>query len=107
MKIINPNDTEHTIELIPRFYGGLFHTLHLYNEVDRTEYEGFINQFSVSNGVYTLVFEIDGYTAKENDTFNLKLIDGSQNKIQYFQKVLATTQDTQNYKLTDGLYTYD
>ncbi len=109
MKIINPNDFEHTIEFIPRFYNFSSLLFELYDESNKvTQFDGSIT-FSVVNGVISWFFENDQFDwidlTTENGTYQLKVTDGED--VVYRGKILATTQDTQSFKLTDGLYSYE
>tara|TARA_R110000796_G_scaffold8171_3_gene27146 strand:- start:444 stop:779 length:336 start_codon:yes stop_codon:yes gene_type:complete len=111
MKVINPNTVgTHEIKLIPRFEGyqdiSLL-TLSLYNESIREFSDVTISDYYELNGVYTLEFSINNYTILENDTFEIKLLDNQDSNVLYKGKILATSQTPQNYKLTDGLYTYN
>ena len=111
MKIIDPNDNGTLeINLVPRFdgfEGGSAVNLTIYNESTREVLDSTVINYSSLNGIYTLGFIIDGYTILENDTFDIKLIDHEDSKVLYKGKILATTQTPQDYKLTDGLYTYN
>lgn len=101
MKVINPNNTNHSITVIPRFdnYGVL--TLNLYNEATADSTDVVIT--SVDNDGY---LELDfTYDFTENDKYQIKLID-SNNEIVYRGKLLATTQETQEYQLTKDLFYY-
>ena len=101
MKVVNPNDTTHVIKLIPRLYEITSIDLSLYNEATQVT-TTVTDAYSITNGISTLTFD---FTFEENDKYQFKLVNGSN--VVYRGKLIATTQDTQEYKLTNGLYTYE
>lgn len=101
MKVVDPNDTIHSIELIPRFYTINSIDIKLYNEADRVETTT-TNAYSVTNGVMTYGFT---HTFEDNDKYQFTLLDGAN--VVYRGKLTATSQTPQEYKLTTGLYTYE
>jgi len=101
MKVVDPNDTTHTIKLIPRFYGITSIDLSLYNESTQVT-TSVTDVYSVTSGVASVVFD---FTFLENDKYQFKLVDGST--VVYRGKLIATSQDPQEYKLDNGLYSYE
>ena len=101
MKVVDPNDTTHTIKLIPRFYGISSIDLSLYNEADQVT-TTVTDAYSVTNGIATLIFD---FTFLEDDKYQFKLVDGST--VIYRGKLIATSQEPQEYKLDNGLYSYE
>lgn len=100
MNVVNPNDTEHTIKLIPRYYPTEGITLSLFNEATQIS-ENVDNTFTVTDGNLFLTFE---YTFTENQKFQIKL--NEDDEIVYRGKLFSTTQDPQEYKLTNNVYYY-
>lgn len=100
MNVVNPNDTEHTIKLIPRYYPTDAITLSLFNEATQIS-ENVDNTFTVTDGNLFLTFE---YTFTENQKFQIKL--NEDDEIVYRGKLFSTTQDPQEYKLTNNVYYY-
>ena len=111
MKIIVPNGTGiYTVELVPRLEGFTDVdelTLTLYNEGEREFSTVTLTDYYSVDGTYTLGFTITGYTVVNNDTFQIYLKENTDNTILYRGKIMATSQTPQDYKLTEGLYTYN
>lgn len=101
MKVVNPNNTNHDIKLIPRWYDFAFLNLELHNESTQVN-TSVDSSFSVLNGVLTLNFDFDFL---DNDKFQFKLTDGES--VVYRDKIIATSQEPQEYKLSKGLYSYE
>ena len=99
MKVVNPNDTNHTIELIPRSYQEDV-VLDLYNEATRAE-ATVPNVSSTLDGRFSVKFD---FTFAENDKYQIKISKNSE--ILYRGKLIATSQQPQEYKLTKNLYFY-
>lgn len=103
MKILNPLDTEHEIIFIPRVYVNNDVSLELTKEITKEVY------------TYTLTpITIDGYcyinfeqSFLNNDKFQMKV--SYSNDVIYRDIVFVTDQsnDTQNYKTTKGIFTYE
>ena len=122
MKILNPNNTTHTIILQPRFKPtGVFslyfdnlnslptnYALQDGNENDFLNGSGAIlevkpaeNTYTYINGVLSITFDL---TVAEGNRFALK-IEESEIVI-YRGNLFCTTQETQDYKLTKNKYIY-
>tara|TARA_R110000803_G_scaffold69058_5_gene131263 strand:+ start:2118 stop:2420 length:303 start_codon:yes stop_codon:yes gene_type:complete len=100
MKIVSPNDANHTIELTPRFYGSTTVVFTLRNET--TDVSSTVaNTYSYTDGISSLAFT---YTFVEADKFQMTITEGTD--IVFRGKLLATTQTPQDYSLTDGEYIY-
>ena len=100
MKVLNPNDTSHTISLIPRYYPDSTVVFTIYNESSKLE-TIIPNTYTIENGLFTLIFD---YTFTDKDKFDIKI---EENSIVYRGKLLITDQGTQEYKLTNDLYYYE
>lgn len=99
MKVVNPNNTTHVIRLIPRAYIEPI-VLELYNET--TQIETIVpNSIVVTDGIISITFD---FTFSEGDKYQIKLSNGTE--ILYRGKLFATTQQPQQYKITEGLYYY-
>ena len=68
MKVVNPNETNHTIELIPRSYQEDV-VLDLYNEATRVE-TTVANISSFLDGIFSISFD---FTFAENDKYQIKI----------------------------------
>jgi len=99
MKVVNPEDTDHIIDLIPRYYPTDAITFSLFNEATQVT-ENIDNTYTITDGVLFLSFE---YTFTENQKFQIKLDD---TEIVYRGKIIATSQNPQDYKLTNNVYYY-
>jgi hypothetical protein len=100
MKVVNPEDTDHIIDLIPRYYPSDNITLSLFNEATKVT-ENIDNTYTITDGVLFLSFE---YTFTENEKFQIKLSEDTE--IVYRGKLIATSQTPQDYKLTNNVYFY-
>jgi hypothetical protein len=100
MKVLNPNNTTHEIDFIPRYYpiGSL--VVNLYNEGKRTA-ENVANIYVVNDGIATISFD---YTFLEGEKFQIKITEGLN--VVYRGKITATSQDTQEFKATNNAYYY-
>lgn len=99
MNVVNPNDAEHTLKLIPRYYPTEAITMSLFNEATQVS-EAIDNTYTITDGNLFLTFE---YTFTENQKFQIKLDD---TEIVYRGKLFSTSQDPQEYKLTNNVYYY-
>lgn len=101
MKVVLPIDTTHLIALIPRYYTSDALVLELYNEVKQTK-EIVPCIYIIQNGLMTITFD---YNFIENDKFTIKISDSSG--VIYRDKLIATSQTTQDFKSTKDLYYYE
>lgn len=101
MKVVLPIDTTHLIALIPRYYTSDALVLELYNEVNQTK-EIVPCIYIIQNGLMTITFD---YNFIENDKFTIKISDS--NGVIYRDKLIATSQTTQDFKSTKDLYYYE
>lgn len=98
--VINPNDSTHTLNVIPRYYPSNDLVVSLYNEADKTTSTP-SNTYNITNGKLNITFT---FTFVDKDRHQVKVSEGT--KIVYRGKLVTTTQDPQDFKLTDGLYFY-
>lgn len=100
MNILNPNVSNHTITLQPRFSpsGDLF--VYLTNETTKLVSD-LSNSYTYVSGVLNTTFEID---VLEGDKFDVEV--NNQSEIIYKGKLFCTSQDSQDFKLTEGNYKY-
>ena len=100
MKVLNPDNTSHSITLYPRFYPtntlSMVITKKGYDTTQTVE-----PTYSILNGVMTLNFDLTG-TAQ--DRFSFKLTE--DNVIVFRGKLFFTSQETQDFKLTKDTYIY-
>lgn len=100
MKVVNPNNTTHEIKIIPRINPMGILIFELYNEQKK---EKFLPIFTglFEDGYLTLTFD---FTFTENQTFQIKIY----NDIVYYRgKLIATSQNTQNFKASNENYYYE
>jgi len=100
MNVVNPNNTSHTLNLIPRYYSNEL-VLEFQNEATKVS-ETITNTASTANGILSVSFD---YTFIENQKMRVKITDESG--VVYRGKLLATSQELEDYKLTNGLYYYE
>ena len=99
--ITNPNLTTHTIKLLPRFSTSNVLTLTVTDSTLGTSTD--LTTTYTTGGDYKLALTFD-YTFTAESSYQLKLTDSVTNEIVYRGLVLATTQNSQTYKLTENLY---
>ena len=110
MKVVSPNNIEHEIKLISRSQAaenGI--NLFLYNEATENEDEialtylaGF-NTYHFVEGYLHILFN---FSFEENQRFSVKITD-SKGFILYRGKLIATTEETQNFLADNNEYYYE
>ena len=100
MKIVNQNNTNHSIKIIPRFYPLDNIEIHLFNELEN---ETFIVDcsYTIMDGFLEVNFDFD-FLNKDRLSFEVK----ENNVILYYGKIYSTIEETQNYKQSLDLYEY-
>lgn len=100
MKIVNQNNTNHSIKIVPRFYPNDILNIHLFNE---SIGETFIENctYTINDGFLLINFDFD---FANKDRFSFKIVEN--NKVVYRGKIFSTIEDVQNYKQTTDLYEY-
>ena len=102
MKIVLPTDTSHEITLIPRYYPTGSTSLEIYNETTK-ETTKVVNAFTLSfEGFMYLSFD---YNFEDKYKYQMKIHESEE--VVFRGKILCTTQETQDYKLTKDLYYYE
>jgi len=101
MNVVNPTDTTHIIEVIPRYYPLDALTVSLFNEGTQVTAE-VDNIYIVTNGKISITFDFEFI---ENSKYQIKVIDDT--KTVYRGKIVATTQVPQEFNATEGLYYYE
>lgn len=100
MIVVNPENINHSFNIIPRYYPTEAFAFELYNEVTKIT-ETIEHTFTVADGIMTIDFEKD-FTEKQK--FQIKL-EGTN--IIFRGKMISTSQDPQDFKQTDNLYRYE
>tara|TARA_R110002074_G_scaffold80404_3_gene180821 strand:- start:407 stop:709 length:303 start_codon:yes stop_codon:yes gene_type:complete len=98
--VIDPSNTIHTLNVVPRFYPSTNIVVELYNEATNVTTSP-SNTYTITNGKVNITFT---FTFLENDRHQLKVTEGTD--VVYRGKTLTTSQEPQDFKLTNGLYTY-
>ena len=98
--VIDPSNTIHTLNVVPRFYPSTNIVVELYNEATNVTTSP-SNTYTITNGKVNITFT---FTFLENDRHQLKVTEGTE--VVYRGKTLTTSQEPQEFKLTNGLYTY-
>jgi len=101
MIVVLPTDTEHTTTLIPRYTPLEAIVITLYNEATKEESTP-LNNYSITNGMMSITFDFD---FSENDKYQLKISDTAG--IIYRGKLIATSQEPQEFKQAKDLYYYE
>lgn len=111
MNVVNPNNTTHQLKLIPRYYSDSETiSLVLYNESSQEETIiplanpafSFSNNFVFLEDFLQVNFN---FTFLEGNRFQFKIVDNTE--IVYRGKLIATTQETQNYLTDKNEYHYE
>ena len=96
--VVNPNDTTHEIRMIPREYPTEVLVVTIVNEF--TEAETILaNNYSIDKGYLFVEFD---HTFKERDNFRLTI--SSEGVVIYRGNIFATSQNPQDFKLSQGVY---
>jgi len=101
MKVVNPNNINHTINLISRVYPTTSISLLLYDRIEKREYN-VINTYIVQDGYVYIDFN---FVFEEGQRFRIEVLEG--NNIIYRGKLIATTEETQNYLADNNEYYYE
>lgn len=101
MKVVNPNNSNHSIVLIPRLYAYTSLQMELYNEFTQAK-EIITITHSLVDGLLTINFT---KAFQEGQTFQIKVTDNAE--VVYRGKLLATSQDTQTFKASKDLYYHE
>ena len=99
--VIDPTDSTHTLNVVPRFYPTNEIVVYLYNEASKVEATP-TNTYNITNGKLNITF---AFTFVDKDRHQLKVTENDV--IVYRGKLLSTTQEPQDYKQTDSLYFYE
>jgi len=100
LKILNPQNTTHTITLQPRFDPTTNLVLELTNEVSKVT-SVLINTYTFVSGVLNITFDL---VVNESERFSIEIQENS--KVIYRGNAFCTSQNIQDYKLTKDKYTY-
>ena len=99
--VIDPTNSIHTLNVIPRYYPSNDLVVSLYNEASK-ETTTPSNTYNITDGKLNITFT---FTFVDKDRHQVKIEDGT--KVVFRGKLLTTTQDPQDFKLTEGLYFYE
>jgi hypothetical protein len=101
MIVLNPTDTTHGFNFIPRFIPSDELILQLYNETLQTT-QTIDNTYVYLYGIITMTFDV---VCTESQKFQLKILEGTE--VIYRDKIFVTSQDTQAFKATKDHYYYE
>lgn len=100
MKILIPSNITQNIVIKPRFYPSSDVVLTLLNEATNESYI-LDNTYITLNGVTTITFD---FNTSEGNRYQVEVLEGVH--VVYKGKAFSTDQNTQDYELTKGRYTY-
>lgn len=100
MVVVNPNNETHNIRLVGRYDPINSLVINLYDEDLRSSTDIQCN-YDVIDGYLLVNFN---YTFNDNQKAKITILEG--NAVVFRGKLIAITQDAQNYDPTDGIYTY-
>ena len=104
MKVVDFNDTTHTISLIPRYDVTTNVDAYIFNETTKVQSTLSTITYAITDGILEIEFD---YTFTENGKYQLKLVQNSNGEIVYRGRIIGTDQTPDEYKLTNGLYFYE
>jgi hypothetical protein len=100
MKVVDPNDTTHVIDIIPRYYGFVDAVLTLSSLADNVD-EAVAYTSVLTNGVLAITFD---YDFTERNKYTVKLIEIDE--VVWRGQIFATDQATQDFDITKTYFTY-
>ncbi len=105
MKVIDPNDSTHVIKVILRDTLSISADLFIYDEATRVEDSFALSKVDL-DGISTITFLNANYpniSFDEDSTYQIKIVS-SASEVMYRDKMIATSQIPQDYKLTANEY---
>tara|TARA_R110000803_G_scaffold37563_1_gene80937 strand:+ start:12768 stop:13076 length:309 start_codon:yes stop_codon:yes gene_type:complete len=100
MIVVNPNELSHTIKIIPRYESDNSLNLSIKDNF-RDITTDMTPTYSYFEGVLSLTFD---YTFSDEGRYQVSLTDTVSNEVVYRGAFISTTQDTQDYKLTEDKF---
>lgn len=100
--IVTPGNTSHSLKIVPRYYPQNTITLTITDSASNTSVD-ITPVYSESNGKLVVQFD---YNFTENSNYRVSLTDTLDNEIVYRGKLITTTQETQEFKLTTDKFYY-
>lgn len=101
MKVLDPDDTTHSVSFIPRFTPSGAITLEISKE-GYQNIETVANSYSITNGIVTIQFD---YTVIEGERYAMKLTNASS--VVYRGKIMVTGQSSQEYSTSLDYFVYE
>lgn len=98
--VIDPSNSTHTLNEVPRYYPSTALVVSLYNEATNVTSTPSAT-YNITNGLLNITFT---FTFVDKDRHQIKVTEGTE--VVFLGKLITTSQDPQEYKQTDGLYTY-
>ena len=102
MKVIAPTTGNTDMTLIPRFYPDTAVVVSIFNETSQVTTTP-ANSYVIRNGEMIVSFT---QTFVDKDKHQIKIVD-SNSKVVFRGKTICTSQEPQDFKLTNGLYYYE
>ena len=102
MIIVNPNETEHTISVVPRYFSDNTNDLVIVDSFNALS-QSVVNSSIESEGKLLITFSFD---FREESRYDVKYVDNTTNEVVYRGQLIATTQESQDYKLTNDKFYY-
>lgn len=100
MIVVDSTSENHTSKIYPRFEPSQSVIYEIYNETTREATE-IPNTYTFSDGIMSISYT---YTFNEGAKFQVKVTQGE--RVIFRGKLIAISQDTQDYNPIDGIYTY-
>jgi|TARA_R110000764_G_scaffold54226_2_gene118150 hypothetical protein len=100
--IVTSENTNHSLKIVPRYYPCNPLTLTISDSAVNSSVDITPSYYESNN---KLVIKFD-YTFTENSRYRVSLTDTSNNEVVYRGKLIMTTQETQEFKLTTDKFYY-
>ncbi len=109
MKVFDINTVNHTIILIPRFYPTSSINIVIKKEGSSASFSDIIlnDAYSIIDGYLYLYLDNSEFNEilSNNSKYEIKITENEN--IVYRGKAIATNQNTEDYKITKDVYTYE
>lgn len=100
---VNTNDTTHEVSVTPRYFPCNVIEAHILDSFKRTSSVHECNYLESNN---LLVVSFD-YNFTDESNYQIKIIDANTQEVIYRGEILSTTQDTQEYNVTNNRYNWN
>ena len=100
--IVTSENTNNSLKIVPRYYPCNPLILTISDSATNTSVD-ITPLYHESNGKIVVKFD---YTFTENSNYRVSIVDTSNSEVVYRGKLITTTQETQEFKLTTDKFYY-